>query len=137
MIPLPATPHQPGRTPRPDPALFAGLSGPEALAAGLQAFRRGYFWEAHECWERVWAALPPASAEREVMRGAIQLANAGLKHRMGRPAARDRILALATAALHEGERRGARIAGLDPGGLQADLDSFLQDNALFTPESPW
>ena len=121
MIALPAEPHVPGRTPRPDPAVFAGLAGDAALAAGLHAFRRGYFWEAHECWERVWAALPPASAEREMMRGAIQLANAGLKHRMGRPDARDRILAMADAALGEAQRRGGHVRGLDPAALSASL----------------
>ena len=101
MIILPQTPHLPGRTPRPDPAGFATLRGdPEAAwRAGIEAFERGYFWEAHECWEGVWASCPPASRSRHLMQGLIQLANAGLKRRMGKDRAAARILMLADAAL--------------------------------------
>ena len=45
--------------------------------------------------------LPPASAERHLLQGLIQLANAGLKARMGRRAAALRILDLADAAFRE------------------------------------
>lgn len=114
MTPLPALAHLPGRTPRPDPGFFAplleGLPGLDAAAlansaafrAGFDAFEARYYWEAHELWEPVWAALPPACAERHLLRGLIQLANAGLKRRMGRPLAALRIVALADAALTEG-----------------------------------
>jgi len=121
---LPPLPHLPGRTPRPPEALFAplkeGLSAamdPAALAAspafreGLRACRAGYYWEAHELWEAVWMCLPPAGAERLILRGVIQLANAGLKRRMGRKAAAARILVLADDALAEGTRRRG-LAGL-------------------------
>lgn len=103
MIALPPEPHFPGRNPRPDPGTFAPLHGdPEAaFHAGLAAFARRYYWEAHECWEPVWMAQPPASAGRHLLRGLIQLANAGLKRRMGRDAAATRILALAEGHLRE------------------------------------
>ena len=139
MIALPPAPHYPGRNPRPDPAFFApALSGLEGLspvelaaspafAGGLAAFRAGYYWEAHEFWEAVWSALPQASAERELMRGLIQLANAGLKRRMGREGAVARILPLAEAALREAHRRGGEsLMGLDAAMLSA-LQSRIQE----------
>lgn len=126
---LPPDPHFPGRTPRPDPALFAPFRGsPDAaLRAGLSAFAARYYWEAHECWEGVWMAQPPASSARHLMRGLIQLANAGLKHRMGREEAALRILALADASLRE-----VRGAPFDMGPEQVTRlrDQILAESAL-------
>jgi len=130
---LPAEPHLPGRTPRPPEEVFARLKagltpGPApasllaapAFAAGLEAFRARYYWEAHELWEAVWICLPPAAAERLLLRGLIQLANAGLKARLGRAAAKARILALADAALGEyARRRRSVVPPLDAGALAA------------------
>lgn len=112
---LPAQPHIPGQTPRPDDAVFDGvkatLSGCEtpedyeqnpAFRAGFTCFERGYYWEAHECWEAVWMRLPPASREKHVVQALIQLANARLKQRMGKPAACARILKRADAAWKAG-----------------------------------
>ena len=125
----PAVPHLPGRNPRPAEAGFAplkaGLSAEmeagaalasPAFAAGLAAHRAGYHWEAHELWEAVWAALPQAAAERMLLRGLIQLANARLKAAMGRGGAARRCLALADLALHEARLRGA----LSPPGLDGE-----------------
>lgn len=115
---LPPAPHLPGRTPRPPEQLFeplkVGLSSklsPAVLASsaafqgGIKAFRTGYYWEAHELWEAVWMCLPPASPERHLLQGLIQLANAGLKHRMGRLKAARRIIDLADIALAEAAQR--------------------------------
>lgn len=126
---LPPEPHFPGRTPRPDPALFAPFRDDPAAAlrAGLTAFAARYYWEAHECWEGVWMAQPPASAARHLMRGLIQLANAGLKRRMGREAAALRILALADASLREVQ--GAPL-GLDADTVQRLRGQVLAENAL-------
>lgn len=77
------------------------LAASDAFRGGLQAFERGYYFEAHELLEAVWIRLPPASAERHLLRGLIQLSNAGLKARMGRPNAAARILKLAGSALAE------------------------------------
>ena len=138
MRPLPTLlsrePHFPGRTARPPDAWFdplkAALSSdmaPEALAesqaflGGLEAFSHRYYWEAHELLEAVWMCLPPASAERHLLRGLIQLANGGLKARMGRAAAVSRILALADTALAEAFLNSREaLMGLGPEGL-ADL----------------
>lgn len=126
------TPHLPGRTPRPPEEVFAaakaalaGCATPADLAAsaafrgGFDAFAAGAFWEAHELWEAVWARLPPASAERVLLRGLIQLANSGLKARMGRPAAASRLLDLADAALTEAARRAAAPMGLERARIAA------------------
>lgn len=126
---LPPQPYFPGRTPRPDEALFAplkegaeaGVTSP-AFTGGLGAFEARYYWEAHELWEAVWMALPPASAEKLWLQGVIQLANAGLKARMGRMAAARRCLALADTALTEAARRGfAR----DVDGLRAQAQGEI------------
>ncbi|MEQ8291480.1 MAG: DUF309 domain-containing protein [Roseovarius sp.] len=116
---LPPRPYLPGQTERPDEAIFEPLK--EGLAPGLspedltrsaaflggrEAFARGYFWEAHELWEAVWMVLPPASAERHLLQGLIQLANGGLKARMGRENAARRIAALADTALREAFLQG-------------------------------
>lgn len=130
---LPPVPHLPGRTPRPPDAIFEPLKAtldqglsPRAMAespafvGGLAAFSHRYYWEAHELWEAVWIRLPPASAERCLMRGLIQLANAGLKGRMGRAAAASRILGLADTALAEAAHRArAPLMGLDCQRLHA------------------
>jgi len=130
-IALPGPPHLPGRTPRPPEVAFAPLK--EALGEHVapseikdcaafrcaqRLFLNRYYWEAHELFEAVWIRLPPASAERHLLRGLIQLANAGLKHRLGRPAAARRILTLADAALAEAAHRRA-------GGFPAGLADFV------------
>lgn len=116
--------HLPGLTPRPDPALFAparaalrgqdraDLASSASFHLGFEAFDAGYFWESHEFWEPVWMALPEGGAERELLRGLIQLANCGLKRRMGRDRAAARILALADAALARAFGRGDSLMGL-------------------------
>lgn len=126
LLDLPPQPHFPGQTARPDVHVFAaikarlqGCETPEelqqsdAFAAGFEAFRAGYFWEAHECWEAVWLRLPPASRERHMLRGLIQLANAGLKRRMQQSTASDKILRRADSALAEAFRnRSAPVMGV-------------------------
>lgn len=115
---LPPVPHLPGHTPRPPDTLFdplkvglspdlspAALVGSDAFRAGLRAFEARYYWEAHELWEAVWICLPPAGPDRLLLRGLIQLANAGLKMRIGRVRAALRILDLADTALAEAARR--------------------------------
>jgi hypothetical protein len=140
---LPPEPHMPGLTARPDDALFAPLKSGlgshldvEALAAsaaflgGREAFERGYFWEAHELWEAVWTCLPPASAERNLLRGLIQLANARLKLRMARPRAVERIAALADSALQEAFRgRTELLMGLSRVEVEALGERLREDLA--------
>ena len=105
--PLPGHAYLPGQTPRHPEGAFewlresarAGMSADalarsEAFRAGLVYLEKGYFWEAHEVLEPVWMALPQGSAERHLLQALIQLANARLKARMGRPRAVARLGAM-------------------------------------------
>lgn len=108
----------------------AALAGHGAFQTGCAAFVRGYYWEAHELLEAVWACAPPNSAERHLLQALIHLANAGLKARMGRPAAVARIRAraadsMAAAFLHRGDAvMGVTAASV--AGWQAQIDREME-----------
>ncbi len=147
LLTLPDEAHLPGRTPRPPEALFAPLIDavssemtPQELAdcdafhAGRAAFDAGYYWEAHELWEAVWMCLPPAGAERLFMQGLIQLANVGLKRRMGRIQAAERVLMRADSALAEVRHRAdGPVMGVNAKTVEAMracvFDQEVQNNA--------
>lgn len=127
----------PGRTPRhPDGAFDAirdrvpaaltpaALAGCDAWAAGWQYLRDGYFWEAHELWEPVWMALPAGSPARGLVQAMIQIANAGLKLRMGRPRAVRRLCAMAEDLLAGGGWRAAAACGASGTEIRAILLRF-------------
>lgn len=59
----------------------------DAFQTGLFYLHQGYFWECHEVLEAVWMRCPDPSPEREMTQALIQLANARLKLRMGKPRA--------------------------------------------------
>src|ERR1700716_298865 len=82
-----------------------------ALRYGLALNDRGYFWEAQEILEAVWAAAPQGGRERILLRACIQIANANLKLRMGKPHAAGRLLGEALAELNELSVRKATGAG--------------------------
>jgi len=95
--PLPATAFVPGRDPRPEEGLFITVADRapartdpatwqtnEAWLYGFRLYGGGFFWEAHEVWEPVWMGAAPNGAERHLVQGLIQLANACLKLRMER-----------------------------------------------------
>lgn len=54
-----------------------------AYLEGIALFDRGYYWEAHECWERLWTAAGRQGAVGDLLKGLIKLAAAGLKVRQG------------------------------------------------------
>ncbi|WP_238365099.1 DUF309 domain-containing protein [Mesobacterium pallidum] len=140
---LPGHAYIPGQTPRHPEGAFdalratarpgmpaADLIASPAWRAGLRFDAAGFHWEAHEVMESVWLALPPNSTERRVVQAAIQLANARLKLRMGRPEACLRLIAL-VAKLVVADRvpAGRLIAmGLPPGWPAQDL-AELRDRA--------
>ncbi|MGP6088981.1 DUF309 domain-containing protein [Antarctobacter jejuensis] len=114
---LPDQPYLPGLTARPAEEDFDGLKGVSAplkdcpaWQAGRRFFDAGYYWEAHEVWEAVWMAAPANSAERHLVQGMIQLANAGLKRRMGRTRAAERLDDMAGVILSEAVARGGAAA---------------------------
>jgi hypothetical protein len=79
-----------------------------ALRYGLMLNDRGYFWEAQEILEAVWAAAPQGGRERILLRACILTANVRL--RMQKPHVASRLFG---GALGELEALGMRSAGGD------------------------
>lgn len=139
-FPRPA-PYIPGQTPRHPEGLFdtirdtarpgmseGALAVCDAMRAGLVYLDERLFWEAHEVLEPVWMACPPNSVARQASQALIQIANARLKLRMGRPAAAARILAMAKGHLTEVQRTGrAEVLGLTLESIEAQLRAVDRD----------
>ena len=81
-----------------------------ALRYGLMLNDRGYFWEAQEILEAVWAAAPQGGRERILLRACILIATANVRLRMRKPHVTARLLG---EALVELEALGIRSAGGD------------------------
>ena len=79
---------------------------------GLDAYEAGDAFEAHEHWETLWRQ-ETAPDRRRYLQALVQIAAAVHKHRTD-PAAAARILA----------RAAAKLASLDPGGWELDLDAL-------------
>jgi hypothetical protein len=113
--PLPREPYLPGITQRPggdddvhrvaamapDPTNPKAWRENAAYLAGFRLYEAGFGWEAHEVWEPVWMHATPHSAERYLLQGLIQLANARLKFAMDRDRAGQRLLQIASGLLEE------------------------------------
>src|ERR1700720_69159 len=82
-----------------------------ALRYGLALNDAGYFWEAQEILETVWAAAPQGGRERILLRACIQIANANLKLRMLKPRAAARLLGEALGEPNALDRRRAAAGG--------------------------
>ena len=134
-LPLPAEPFVPGRTPRPEEGLFIAIAdgapsrtdtaswqANEAWLYGFRLYEAGFFWEAHEVWEPVWMGAAPNSAERHLVQGLIQLANACLKLRMERKRAALRLVR--DAGLRLAEAGSAPLMGVVPGQVLAATCGF-------------
>lgn len=59
------------------------MASDDLFAHGIALFDHGYYWEAHEAWERRWQAALRDSAESRLLQGLIALAAAGVKVRQG------------------------------------------------------
>jgi uncharacterized protein len=77
------------------------LGQTEAWLVGLSYFHDGYFWECHEVLEAVWMRAPDPSPERTIIQAMIQLANARLKIRMGKPNAARRLCTMVDDLLQQ------------------------------------
>jgi len=119
-LPLPSWAYVPGETAdaEPDhealgrakalvPAQFFGHvpTRHPALRYGMALNDAGYFWEAQEVLEAVWAAAPQRGRERILLRACIQIANANLKLRIQRPNATARLWGEALAEIELLARR--------------------------------
>jgi hypothetical protein len=92
--PIPAYAHIPGKTPHPHsdpqghrhPTPDAEPSDPAswhrcpAYLHGIELFDMGFYWEAHEAWEKLWHAVGRRGPDADFVKGLIQLAVAGVKH---------------------------------------------------------
>lgn len=74
-----------------------------ALRYGLALNDRGYFFEAQEILEAVWAAAPQGGRERILLRACILIASANLRLRMEKPRAAARLFGDARAELERRE----------------------------------
>ena len=82
-----------------------------ALRYGLTLNDRGYFWEAQEILQTVWAAAPQGGRERILLRACILIANANLRLRMRKPPAALRMLGEALQELTALGLRKATASG--------------------------
>src|SRR5476651_981284 len=82
-----------------------------ALRYALALNAAGYFWESQEILETVWAAAPQGGRERILLRACIQIANANLRLRMGKPHAAARFFREALKELNTLDARKANAAG--------------------------
>ncbi|HEX5015354.1 MAG TPA: DUF309 domain-containing protein [Candidatus Limnocylindrales bacterium] len=107
-----------------------------AVEAGLAAYDRGDFFEAHEDLEPAWMGSHDP-AERALLQGLIKVAAAYVHDVRGNPAGIDRNLAGARRLLDEALAGGQRenAAGVDLPALLADIDVRLADLAAH-PSAP-
>jgi hypothetical protein len=82
-----------------------------ALRYGLALNDRGYFWEAQEVLEAVWAAAPQNGRERILLRACILIANANLRLRMQKAHSAARLFGDALLELRSLTSRKATPAG--------------------------
>jgi hypothetical protein len=82
-----------------------------ALRYALALNDHGYFWEAREILEAVWAAAPQGGRERILLRACILIANGNLRLRMEKPGSAARLYGEAMAELRTLGQRKATAAG--------------------------
>jgi hypothetical protein len=106
---------------------------------GIALFHNGFYWEAHEVWERLWHAHGRTGPVAEVLRALIKLAAAGVKVRQGQTRGVVTHARRAAAALRcVAETSGPRMLGLDLEEL-ADAASRIAECPPTTdlpPEAP-
>ena len=106
-----------------------------ALAAGLAAYDRGDFFEAHELLEPAWMGTDDL-AERDLLQGLIKLAAAYVHGVRGNPRGIATNLTGARERLEAARRDGRHTAGLDLSALCADIDLRLAQLAAHPDHQP-
>jgi hypothetical protein len=96
---------------------------------GVALFNAGFYWEAHEAWERLWHAHGRTGPVADVLQALIKLAAAGVKVRQGQP----RGVATHARRAAEALRRIASTSG--PRRLGLDLEE-LTDTATRIADRP-
>ena len=106
-----------------------------ALEAGLAAYDRGDYFEAHELLEPAWMGTDDL-AERALLQGLIKLAAAYVHSVRGNPAGIAPNLEGARSRLEEAREDGRHTAGLDLDGLLHDIDARLGQLAADPDHQP-
>ncbi len=106
-----------------------------ALEAGLAAYDRGDYFEAHELLEPAWMGTDDL-AERALLQGLIKLAAAYVHSVRGNPAGIARNLEGARSRLEEAREDGRHTAGLDLNALLHDIDARLGQLAADPDHQP-
>lgn len=101
-----------------------------AYLHGVDLFNAGFWWEAHEALEGLWARLPEPSAPRSFLQGLIQLSAALLKRHMGHGDAARRLVAKARETLSS--VRGD-YAGVAVDALVDAVDGAAADHTVEAP----
>ncbi len=88
---------------------------------GIELFDRGYYWEAHEAWERLWIAAGRTGVVGDLLSGLIKLAAAGIKIRQGLAPQASRLGAKASACFSRAQATcgSQQLAGLTFSRLEA------------------
>jgi len=107
-----------------------------AIAAGLAAYERGDFFEAHEDLEPAWMGTDDP-AERALLQGIIKVAAAYVHDARGNPAGIARNLEGARTLLLDASAGGPGVerVGIDTGALIVAIDLRLADLAAH-PDRP-
>lgn len=95
-----------------------------ALSAGLQAYERGDFFEAHECLEPAWMGTADP-LERDLHQGLIKLAAAFVHAVRGNPLGIEKNLRGARERIAAVVAGGGPAAGIDLQGLVEAIDERL------------
>lgn len=108
----------------------------DAISAGLDAYARGDFFEAHEELEPAWMGTPDLT-ERALLQGLIKVAAAYVHGVRGNPAGISRNLEGARVLLRQAATDGpaSNTAGVDLAALLADVDLRLAD-LVAHPDGP-
>lgn len=131
---FPSYAYLPGRQPHPvrDPAGHSYNSQAMPLAAeisvdsdtfrwGLDLFNHGYYWEAHEAWERLWQVADRGAPLRMLFKGLILLSAAGVKIRESKQAAAmrhaGRAATLLRRLMNTADHSFVRALGMSPAAL--------------------
>lgn len=106
---------------------------------GVALFNAGFYWEAHEVWERLWHAHHRVGPVAEILRALIKLAAAGVKVRQRQPrGVASHARRAAETLRRESARSGPHRLGLDLEAL-ARVAERLAANPPATdlpPEAP-
>lgn len=102
---------------------------------GCDLYNHGYWWEAHEAWERVWLSVPRGHQADTFLRALIQAANGLLKLRMQRFKAADRLSKQVGELLIEVNPTGPYYMGVTLAAWFAKYESFIshRGTSMTTP----